>query len=162
MQWLQYVMPAILLIVIAAIDIRYYIIPDALLLLILCSVLLSDLVLQQGRIVAILFQIGSRIGNGIAIFIPLLLFILLMDKLLQKESMGGGDLKLMFVVGYWMGAKAAYMVLYLAAIIGLVWCVCMHWRKGHKLLPFGPFIVMACGIVFLYGHELQEKFFCIF
>ena len=161
MQWWQYIVPAILLAMIAVIDLRRYIIPDRLLVFILCSVSLSDLIVQQGNVWAFLLATGYRIGNGLTIFVPLLLLVLLMDKLLQKETMGGGDIKLMFVVGYAMGMLQAYVVLYMACLIGLVWQLYMQWKRGAYLLPFGPSIAIACVMVALYGTALQEKFFNI-
>lgn len=153
----ELLIPAFLLLLIAVIDLQQYIIPDLLLVCMMLSKILTEWCLGQCSIA----QIFVHVANGLAVGIPLLLFVLLMDRLLQKEAMGGGDIKLMFTIGFCSNAVSAYMVLYLACAVGMIWQVYMQWKKGAYLLPFGPSIAIASGIILLYGAELQKNFFCI-
>ena len=150
-----------LFLMLSIIDQRHYIIPDVVLqcgILVCVSADIFRLWMQPTVLITSLFM---RSINGLVIFVPLLLFILLMDWLLQKETMGGGDLKLFFVVGFILGAIQALLVLLLACMIGILWQIGLYLRKQDKLLPFGPSIALASWVVVLYGEQLIEKFFCI-
>ncbi|MCH3960592.1 MAG: prepilin peptidase [Solobacterium sp.] len=73
------------------------------------------------------------LGGGI------LVISLIMDKVLKKESMGGGDIKLLFVAGLYLGALNGLFSLMLACFIGLVFVLVLKKDK----IPFGPSISIA-------------------
>lgn len=89
--------------------------------------------------VSVLARIKSGLIGGIAIAGGLLLISLVMDKLLKKESMGGGDIKLLFVMGLYLGGMNGLFSLVLACIIGLLFVVILKKDK----IPFGPSISIA-------------------
>lgn len=61
----------------------------------------------------------SLIG-GVAVFVPLLLVVLVADKVLGRDSMGGGDLKLFFVAGLYFGWQQCLFLIIVACVIGIV------------------------------------------
>lgn len=161
----ELLVPAILLLCIAVIDSRKYCIPDVLLCGIVVSCMLMDLlteaVINGSTFQSLLLHWLMRVCNGLAIGVPLLLFVMGMDALLQKETMGGGDIKLLFVIGFFTNGMLAYLVLYLACFIGLLWQLGLRQKYGMNLLPFGPSIALACGIIMLCDVERIDKFFSI-
>jgi leader peptidase (prepilin peptidase)/N-methyltransferase len=84
-------------------------------------------------------QIIDGLVGGICIAGGLLILSLIMDKILKKESMGGGDIKLVFVTGLYLGAVNGLFSLVLACVIGLVFVVILKKDK----IPFGPSISIA-------------------
>ena len=71
--------------------------------------------------------------------------------------MGFGDVKLLGVIGAFLGADACMFVLMLAAAVGsLVGAVViLCGRRGrHALLPFGPFLALGALAWMLCGPEL--------
>ena len=44
-----------------------------------------------------------------------------MEKLLGREAMGGGDIKLLFLTGLFLGWKRNLLCLVAACVIGIVW-----------------------------------------
>ena len=98
------------------------------------------------------------VGGGI------LLISLIMDKVLKKESMGGGDIKLLFTAGLYLSAfKSLFMVL-LACVIGLIFAFATKYRKedSEKHFPFGPAIAAATYIMFLYGDGAVNAYLSMF
>ncbi|EQD32147.1 type IV prepilin leader peptidase [mine drainage metagenome] len=62
----------------------------------------------------------------------------------KREGMGLGDVKLLAVIGAWMGAAQLPLILMGAASLGVVGGLCLGWRKGRNIaFPFGPFMVLA-------------------
>ena len=86
---------------------------------------------------------AAIIGGG------MLLISLLMDKVLGKESMGGGDIKLFFVTGFYLTPLLGLFNLVLCCLIGLIFVVAFKKQK----IPFGPSICMGTFISLLFGAQ---------
>lgn len=71
------------------------------------------------------------------------------DFLFSKESMGGGDLKLMFTIGLVIGWKMAIISIFLASFIGLPISLIILFKKKTDIIPFGPFLSISAIIIFL-------------
>lgn len=84
----------------------------------------------------------------------LLLVSLAMDKLLGRESLGGGDIKLMAVVGLYLGPIGAMFALVLACVIGLACHALTAKKDGDRAFPFGPSIAVAAAGMLLWGQPL--------
>lgn len=68
------------------------------------------------------------------------------DRLFKKESMGGGDIKLLAGVGAWTGSLGAFDTLMLGSLMGAVYGVALMARgrlKRADPIPFGPFLSAA-------------------
>ncbi len=95
---------------------------------------------------------GILAGGG-----PLLLISYVYFKLTGREGMGGGDIKLMFFVGAFLGPKLAFLTLFLGALSGtIIIGMIMHLRGGnrHTEFPFGPFLSGAAWIATLWGENI--------
>ncbi|MGG0663656.1 prepilin peptidase [Viridibacillus arvi] len=85
--------------------------------------------------------------------------ILLLVAILSKGGIGGGDIKLFFIIGLVLGIYSTLLALFLAAVIGLVTgVVLLFYRKqGRKTpIPFGPSIAVASIIAYFYGEQILE------
>lgn len=94
---------------------------------------------------------GALIGFG----------LLLLIGIVSKGGMGGGDIKLFFVIGLVLGTVHTLLTLFLAALIGSVVGIMMLRKqgKGRKTpMPFGPSIALATIIVYFYGTELVDLY----
>ncbi|MDO5654441.1 MAG: A24 family peptidase [Brachymonas sp.] len=71
-----------------------------------------------------------------------------------KEGMGYGDFKLFAALGAWLGAPALLPIIILAAVIGAIVGIAMKFasqlREG-RYVPFGPFLGLGGGAVWLLG-----------
>lgn len=80
--------------------------------------------------------------------------------LLAFGGMGGGDIKLMAMIGFFLGWKLSVLVMMLAfcigAIVGIVYMLVN--RKGLKQhIPFGPSIAAATLAVLLLGPQILNS-----
>ena len=73
--------------------------------------------------------------------------------------MGLGDAKLMAGIGLLFGWQSIPFVLFLAAVLGLLMVMPSLMEKKKSLksqIPFGPYIIAAGVIYFLYGDVLYK------
>ena len=94
---------------------------------------------------------GLIIGGG------MLLLSLLFDRLLGKESLGGGDIKLFFMTGLFLGTAVSLFSLILSCILGLFVAVGMKQNR----IPFGPAISAAAFISLLYGEQFVSWYLAL-
>lgn len=78
--------------------------------------------------------LGGAVGAAVVGF-----FAILGKFLFKKEAMGGGDIKLLAMIGSFTGWVGALWVVFLGSIIGLIFGLIR--RKSR--LPFGPFLSIA-------------------
>lgn len=92
----------------------------------------------------------SALIGGVAVSVPLLLFVLAADRFLGKESMGGGDIKLVAVLGLHFGPGRTFFLLILACIIGIAAAKISGKKKGAAF-PFGPALALSAWVTALAG-----------
>ena len=86
----------------------------------------------------------------------LLAISLVMDKLLGRESLGGGDIKLFAVVGLYLGVVGTLFALLLACVLGLAMNAALKRKDGERAFPFGPAIAVSAALMLLYGDGLIQ------
>ena len=103
---------------------------------------------------------GFAVGGG------LLAFVLLYEKLRKIEAMGGGDLKLLFVTGLWLGWAKNLLCLLLACVLGVGFGLATQKRRAQqenaKILPWGPSICAAGIITMLCGDAVIAAYVSLF
>ena len=75
----------------------------------------------------------------------------------SRGGMGGGDIKLFFLLGLVLGTLNTLLTLFIAAVIGMVVgiLVLKVRQQGRKIaIPFGPSIALAAVVVYFYGNVL--------
>lgn len=87
----------------------------------------------------------SAFGVGLL----MLLISLVFDKLTGKESLGGGDIKLLFMTGLYMRPGVTLFNLMLSCFVGLF--IALGLKKDK--IPFGPSISIAVFLSILFGGE---------
>jgi leader peptidase (prepilin peptidase)/N-methyltransferase len=77
----------------------------------------------------------------------------------ETESMGGGDVKLLAMIGAFLGWKYALLTFFLAPFFGaLAGIVNLVFKKDHTI-PYGPFLSLAALICILWGQRILGVFF---
>jgi len=143
------------LIVIFFADLKYQIIPDSMqVALLVFSLLFQIMSIGLGDNLS-LYLFGQWISNGLLVMLPIL-FLFLITK---GNGMGFGDVKLSFIIGFFLGLKGGLIALYLGFIIGALGGVILilFKRKGLKSkIAFGPFLVMGMVMVMIWGSQIFE------
>jgi prepilin signal peptidase PulO-like enzyme (type II secretory pathway) len=97
--------------------------------------------------------IGLLLGGGVIYAMGLL-----GDFIFRKESMGGGDVKLMALIGAFLGWKLALVTFFVAPFFGAVYGVVEKIRTKDSAIAYGPFIVMGALVSLFYGDVIVVWF----
>ena len=100
--------------------------------------------------------VQSLIGGAVGFF-GLWGMVVISSKILNKESMGGGDIKLLAAVGTITGLEGLISTLMISSFTGLVYYGALALLKKNsqdKTIPFGPFISLGLFINILIPHNL--------
>jgi leader peptidase (prepilin peptidase)/N-methyltransferase len=84
--------------------------------------------------------VGAIVGFGL-----LYLAGLLGEWWLKKPAMGGGDIKMMAMVGAFLGPIGAILAIFLGALVGSIVFLPIT-LKTKKLVPFGIFLAVGAGV----------------
>ena len=132
-----------LLLVVLIKDINYLIIPD-------------EVTIVAGVIIFICNTVKLGIVDslyhllyGLLMFGLMYLIMLLGNYLFKKESLGGADIKLMFIVGLTLGPVLGLVVIFIASFIALPVSLIFLLNEKEHVIPFGPFLVLALVLLFL-------------
>jgi leader peptidase (prepilin peptidase) / N-methyltransferase len=96
--------------------------------------------------------IGLLLGGA-----PLFSIGWIWEKLRHVEAMGGGDVKLMGMVGSFLGWKGALLTIMLGAVGGSLVGILLITVKRHKMekvIPFGPFLAAGALMAVFYGSDI--------
>ncbi len=95
--------------------------------------------------------IGFMVGGG-----SIYAMGLLGDFLFRKESMGGGDVKLLAMAGAFLGWKASILAFFIAPFFGAVFGVVEKIRTKDTTIAYGPFLVAGCLIALFWQNQIIE------
>lgn len=141
---------ASILLVLALIDWNIQKLPDKLLVLAVVNRLAFLVILGQPAGETL---VGMVMG-ACSVSVPLLLIVLAADRLLGRETMGGGDIKLMFALGLYMDWLAMCLILLVACVLGIALGLFVRKKERNGAIPFGPAIITAWYLVLLFGGPL--------
>lgn len=74
----------------------------------------------------------------------------------RKESMGGGDVKLLAMIGAFIGLENVFLVFLLAPFPALPLAVWQRFVKKEETIPFGPFLALAGALLFMHAGSIQS------
>jgi leader peptidase (prepilin peptidase)/N-methyltransferase len=75
--------------------------------------------------------------------------------LFKEEAMGGGDIKMMAMVGSFVGWKGVLLTIFAGALLGTLIFVPLSLRK-KRLVPFGVFLAVGAAVAFVWGDAIIE------
>ena len=143
------------LLVISVIDLYHQIIPD--------EISLSGIVVGflfsfwLGKISWIESLSGILVGGGIFLAIAWGY-----EKMTQREGLGGGDIKLLAMIGAWLGVQSLLVVIITSSLLGSVVGIgtMLFLKKDFKTaIPFGPFLAVGALVYLFWGEQVQQWIF---
>ena len=130
-----------MLLIIMISDYQTMIIPDSVL-VVSAILLIIELIIKNG-----VQNIYINLLDAVISFIIMFLIKKIGDFMFKKESMGGGDIKLMAVIGLVLNYKMAIISIFLASFIGLPISVYLLYKNKTNIIPFGPFLSVSAMII---------------
>ncbi|MEK6589367.1 MAG: prepilin peptidase [Nitrospinota bacterium] len=133
------------LVIIAFIDIEHKIIPDTITLPGMVIGLTTSILLPHITVLNSLK--GLLTGGGLFYFIAIL----------SRRGMGGGDIKLIAMIGSFLGWKMTLLTIFLGSLIGSLGGIILIIlrKKGRKdTIPFGPFLSLGAILSIFFGRDI--------
>ena len=94
--------------------------------------------------------VGAAVGFGLLYFVAWG-----GEKMFGEEAMGGGDIKMMAMVGAFVNWKGVLLTIFGGAILGTAVFVPLSFKK-RRLVPFGVFLAIAAAVVFVVGDTIAR------
>jgi leader peptidase (prepilin peptidase) / N-methyltransferase len=98
--------------------------------------------------------IGLVAGGG-----SLYLVAVAYEALTKREGMGGGDVKLLAMIGAWLGWKAVLFTIFFASLSGTIiggGAMLAQKQGRHSAIPFGPFLAFGALAYLFFGPQLID------
>lgn len=97
--------------------------------------------------------LGVLCGGGLFFLIAFLY-----EKIAKREGLGGGDVKLLAMIGAWQGWQSIMMVVVISSAVGSVIGLTLMFFQKKDLkyaIPFGPFLALGALIYLIWGAEFN-------
>ena len=88
--------------------------------------------------------------SGLELFIVMLIIRYIGNKLFKKDSLGGGDIKLSFLIGLAIGFELGLINLIFASFLALPYALAQVYFNKKNELPYGPFLIAATVIIYIF------------
>lgn len=154
-RFLSYTVFCSALLVISVIDLYHQIIPDeislpGIIVGFIFAVWVGDVVWWESLL-------GILLGGG-----SFLAIAVLYEKLAKREGLGGGDIKLLAMIGAWLGYQSILTVIVvssgLGSVIGIA-CMALQKKDFKAAIPFGPFLAVGAIVYVFCGTYIQSLLF---
>ena len=145
------------MLVVTFIDLDHRIIPDVITLPGIPICFAASFALPSMNFKAAL--LGILVGGG-----SLFLVAWVYSLITKKEGMGGGDIKLLAMMGGLVGWQGVAFTIFVSSLVGTLsgFAVMLHSRKGMKLaIPFGPFLAIGAITYIFFGTRMIDWYFNI-
>jgi prepilin signal peptidase PulO-like enzyme (type II secretory pathway) len=153
--WLLWLSVLALLIILAVYDLRWMLLPDRIMIpaiVIGLTYVMSVVWPQSGASEAGRYCLGALAAGG---------FFYALAAFSGGRAMGGGDIKLAFLMGLllspWKLLVAMELAFVLASVFGVVMLAVGRLKRGGHL-PFGPFLVLGTIVSYLYGGQIIDAY----
>ena len=132
-------------------DLTYMIIPDEV-------TLVSSLIILVTTFLKLGLGNGLvQLGSGLLAFGVMYLIMVIGNIIFQKETLGGADIKLMFIAGLVLHPYLAIFVIFIASCIALPVSLIIYVTNKEHMIPFGPFLVAS--IIFIFFLKVDVDMF---
>jgi leader peptidase (prepilin peptidase)/N-methyltransferase len=75
-------------------------------------------------------------------------------RIFKEDAMGGGDIKMMAMVGAFLGWEGVLLTTFLGALLGTLIFVPLSVIGKKRLVPFGVFLALGAAVTFLFGQPI--------
>lgn len=131
-----------MLVIVSVSDMSYMVIPDEVLIFFAGYFMI---------LITLRFGIGEALLHvlyGMFLFGIMYLIMLLGNFLFKKESLGGGDIKMMFVFGIVLHPLLGLISIFLGSLLALPISFLLLKKNRHSIIPFGPFLLISFAFLF--------------
>lgn len=104
--------------------------------------------------------LGILLGGGTFYLVALGYYLLT-----KREGMGGGDIKLLAMLGAFLGWQALPFIILASSILGLlagIGAMLRQGKGGQSVIPYGPFLIIAAWLWLFFPEQIIALFQYLF
>jgi len=149
-QYLIYLVFAVILMIIFAYDLRYMLIPDKISIPAIVLLLIVQLLIGNYQLPITSYLLAAAVASG---------FFFLQFIISKGKWIGGGDIRLGFLIGLMLGWPNILLGLFLAYILGTIISlplVILGKQSLKSQVPFGVFLSLSTIFSLLWGNSVIE------
>jgi len=139
-----------LFMIIVVTDLNYYIIPDSIIVFFGILIFIYNII-SKGILDACTYAV-----YGLIMFLLMYLLMKFGNAVFKKESLGGGDIKLMGILGMINKPLVSITGLTIAAFIALPCSIYFLKNNKDRVIPFGPFIAAGFLLIMFLGIDVKD------
>lgn len=142
-------------------DLQDHIIPNRCVLAAVLVRILYFFITKEGDFRAFLWLVTE----GLLVSVPVLLLVIFVEAILKKEAFGSGDIKLLFVLGLYLGLVHCLLMLFVAGVLGIIGginAIRKSETKGGVVFPFGPCLATGAVVALLFGDSIITWYLFLF
>lgn len=94
-------------------------------------------------------SIGVLVGGGFFYIIGTIA-----GMILKKEALGGGDIKLLAMIGGFLGWPGVAWTVFMSSVLGSGVGIYLRIKNGEERIPFGPYIAAGAFSYLFFGQEI--------
>ncbi|MGN7611330.1 prepilin peptidase [Magnetococcales bacterium HHB-1] len=84
------------------------------------------------------------------------------EKITKKEGLGFGDVKLLALIGAWLGWQALPLTIFfsslIGSVVGIIWLTVKSLPSDYRI-PYGPYLIIAAITYIAFGNEIHHYYF---
>jgi len=132
------------LIIVIISDTEYMVIPDEVLFITSVAIIIEKIVIYGWN------DAFSAFLGGLFGFVLMYVIKLIGDFIFKAESLGGGDIKLFFMLGLVFNFSTLVVILFLSSFFALPYAISIMLMKKDNIVPYGPFISLTAIALILF------------
>lgn len=143
--YLSIILSSLLIIIIIS-DFKYFIIFDSVLFISELLIIIINILYNKNILITL--------SSGLIMFIIMLLIKFIGDLTFKRESLGGGDIKLMFIIGSILGLKLSIISIIISSFTAFFYALYSLYILKKDEIPFGPFLVFGTLITYFFSSDI--------
>ena len=97
---------------------------------------------------------GILVGGG-----SMFLLGVIGELIFKKEALGGGDVKLMAMIGAFLGWKMVLLTFFLSPLFGSIAGIIMKYKFHKDVIPYGPYLAIGAVVSLFFGENILRYLF---
>ena len=131
-------------------DGKYMIIPDEVTLFFALAIIIVE-ILMYGPLKTLDFMLA-----GALLFIVVYLLMKITSFMFKKESLGGGDIKLEFVIGLVLGFVSGAFSIFIGSVLAFPIALINQKKNDTNMIAFGPFLILGALLIYFFKIDIIE------
>lgn len=94
--------------------------------------------------------------SGLVLLLFMLVIKIIGDKVFKRESLGGGDVKLVMLFGFTLGIRLSFISLIVGCFLAFPFAIYYVFTNKQREVPFGPFLITGMLIIYLLETQILD------